>query len=55
MEADLLPFAFVFEEILSRRGIIPENYANIFFCLIITNLFFDAQRSQNESDTILGK
>ena len=55
MEAGLLPFASMFEEILSRRGIIPENYVNIFFLSYHYKFIFDAQRSQNESDTIVGK
>ena len=45
----------MFEEILSRRGIIPENYVNIFFLSYHYKFIFDAQRSQNESDTIVGK
>ena len=45
----------MFEGILSRRGIVPENYVNIFFLSYHYKFIFDAQRSQNESDTIVGK
>lgn len=40
LEAGLLPFASMFEEILSRRGIIPENYVNIFFFVLSLQIYF---------------